>query len=58
VLDDLDRQYRGIRFRMIEEQNRTRANRRFFGGGAATFDLSQPVSPTDTLHVVQALSGG
>jgi len=43
---------------MIEEQNRTRANRRFFGGGAATFDLSQPVSPTDTLHVVQALSGG
>jgi sulfur-carrier protein len=58
VLDDLDRQYTGIRFRMIDEQDRMRANMRFFVGGAATFDLTHPLRPTDTLHIVQALSGG
>jgi sulfur-carrier protein len=58
VLDDLDRQYAGIRFRMIDEQDRMRANMRFFVGGAATFDLAQPMRPSDTLHIVQALSGG
>ena len=58
VLADLDRQYAGIRFRMIDEQDRMRANMRFFVGGAATFDLARPLRPTDTLHIVQALSGG
>ena len=58
VLADLDRQYAGIRFRMIDEPDRMRANMRFFVGGAATFDLAQPLGPTDTLHIVQALSGG
>jgi molybdopterin synthase sulfur carrier subunit len=58
VLADLDRQYAGIRFRMIDEQDRMRANMRFFVGGTATFDLAQPLRPTDTLHIVQALSGG
>jgi sulfur-carrier protein len=58
VLDDLDRQYPGIRFRMIDEQDRMRANMRFFVGGAAVFDLAQPMRPSDTLHIVQALSGG
>jgi molybdopterin converting factor small subunit len=58
VLADLERQYAGIRFRMIDEQDRMRANMRFFVGGAATFDLTQPLRSTDTLHIVQALSGG
>ena len=58
VLADLERQYAGIRFRMIDEQDRMRPNMRFFVGGAAAFDLAQPVGPTDTLHIVQALSGG
>lgn len=58
VLVDLERQYAGIRFRMIDEQDRMRANMRFFVGGAATFDLTQPLRSTDTLYIVQALSGG
>ena len=58
VLDNLDRQYAGIRFRMIDEQDRMRPNMRFFVGGAATFDLARPLRPNDTLHIVQALSGG
>jgi sulfur-carrier protein len=58
VLADLERRYPGIRFRMIDEQDRMRPNMRFFVNGAATFDLAQPLRPTDALQIVQALSGG
>ena len=58
VLADLERQYPGIRFRMIDEQDRMRANMRFFVNGAATFDLALPLRAADELCIVQALSGG
>jgi len=58
ALVDLERQYPGIRFRMIDEQDRMRANMRFFVGGAATFDLARTLHANDELHIVQALSGG
>ncbi|MGE5338934.1 MAG: MoaD/ThiS family protein [Gemmatimonadota bacterium] len=58
VLDDLDRQYPGIRFRMIDEQDRMRRHVRFFVNGAAVFDLSLRLQPSDELCIVQALSGG
>jgi len=58
VLADLERQYPGIRFRMIDEQDRMRPNIRFFVNGVATFDLAQPLRSSDELQIVQALSGG
>jgi sulfur-carrier protein len=58
VLADLERQYPGIRFRMIDEQDRMRANMRFFVGGRATFDLALKLRAGDEVHIVQALSGG
>jgi molybdopterin converting factor small subunit len=58
LLDDLDRRFPGIRFRMIDEQDRTRKHMRFFLNGEAVFDLAQPVRPTDEVCIVQALSGG
>lgn len=58
VLADLDRLYPGIRFRMIDEQNRIRAHIRFFVNGTQARDLAQPLRPTDELVIVQALSGG
>jgi molybdopterin converting factor small subunit len=58
ALADLDRQFPGIRFRMIDEQDRMRPHVRFFLNGAAVFDLAQPLSPADELYIVQALSGG
>ena len=58
VLADLERQYPGIRFRMIDEQDRMRPNIRFFVNGAATFDLARLLRPTDEVQIVQALSGG
>jgi molybdopterin converting factor small subunit len=58
VLADLDRQFPGIRFRMIDEQDRMRRHVRFFVNERQTFDLSQPLAETDELLIVQALSGG
>ena len=58
VLADLDRQYPGIRFRMIDEQNRIRPHIRFFVDSEQTRDLSQLLRTTDELIIIQALSGG
>ena len=58
VLADLDRQFPGIRFRMIDEQDRMRAHIRFFVNGEQVFDLARPMSATDDLRILQALSGG
>jgi len=58
LLEDLERQYPGIRFRMIDEQDRMRRHVRFFVNGEATFDLAQSVQAGDELCIVQALSGG
>ena len=58
VLADLDRQFPGIRFRMINEQDAMRAHIRFFVNGMQTFDLSRPLRPSDEVAIVQALSGG
>ena len=58
LLTDLDRQYPGIRFRMIDEQDRMRRHVRVFVKGEPTFDLGLAVRPTDEVCIVQALSGG
>ena len=58
VLADLDRTYPGIRFRMIDEQDRIRRHIRVFVNGDQMRDLSQPLSATDEVIIVQALSGG
>lgn len=58
VLADLERQYPGIRFRMINEQDRMRPHIRFFVNGVQVFDLSQPLHSMDEVLIVQALSGG
>ena len=58
VLADLDRLYPGIRFRMIDEQNRIRPHIRFFVGGVQARDLAQALDADAELIIVQALSGG
>jgi molybdopterin synthase sulfur carrier subunit len=58
VLADLDRAYPGIRFRMIDEQERIRRHIRIFVNGEQVRDLSQPLAATDEVVIVQALSGG
>ncbi len=58
VLADLDRQFPGLRFRMVDEQDRLRAHMRVFVDGKAIHDLVQALRPGDDVNIVQALSGG
>jgi len=58
VLADLDRTYPGIRFRIIDEQDRIRRHIRIFVNGEQARELSQPLAATDEVIIVQALSGG
>ena len=58
LLVDLERQYPGIRFRMIDEQDQMRRHIRIFVNGDQVRDLSQPLRATDEVIIVQALSGG
>lgn len=58
LLTDLDRQYPGLRFRVIDEQNSMRPHMRFFVNGEQIFTIAQPLRPTDSVTLVQALSGG
>jgi molybdopterin converting factor small subunit len=58
VLADLERRYPGLRFRVIDEQDRMRPHIRFFVNGEQVFDLTRSLRPADSVQVVQALSGG
>lgn len=58
VLADLDRRYPGIRFRMVDEQGRLRANIAVFVGPDAVRDLDVPVPSGTEVMIVAALSGG
>jgi molybdopterin synthase sulfur carrier subunit len=58
VLADLDRQFPGIRFRMVDEQDRLRQHMRLFVNRVETRDLASAVSDGDAVHIFQALSGG
>jgi molybdopterin synthase sulfur carrier subunit len=58
LLFDLDRRYPGIRFRVIDEQDRMRQYMRFFVNGEQVFDLAMSLEPDDEVQLVQALSGG
>lgn len=58
LLADLDRQYPGLRFRMIDEQERLRPHMRIFVNQQQARDLALPLKPGDTVQIIQALSGG
>lgn len=58
LLADLDRQYPGLRFRVLDEQDRLRRHVRFFVNGAQVFETATPLRSTDAVQIVQALSGG
>ena len=58
LLRDLDRRYPGLRFRIIDEQDRPRAHMRIFVAGEQTFDLTRPLAGDEEVVIMQALSGG
>ncbi len=58
MLDDLDRRYPGLRFRLMDEQDNIRPHMRFFVNGDQVLDTSCALRPSDGVQIVQALSGG
>ena len=58
LLNDLDARFPGIRFRMIDEQDRIRKHIRIFINGEQAWDLGRDVRDHDLVCIVQALSGG
>jgi sulfur-carrier protein len=58
LLIDLDNQFPGIRFRMVDEQNQLRTHMRIYVDAEMVRDLTTTVADTDEVTIVQALSGG
>lgn len=58
VLEDLDRRFPGLRFRIVDEHDRVRRHIRLFVNGVETERLTQRLSAEDELRIVAALSGG
>jgi len=58
VLDDLERRYPGLRFRVVDEQGRIRAHMRLYAGDAPVRGLDQRLDARAELHLIGALSGG
>ena len=58
VLADLDTQFPGIRFRVVDEQGRLRQHMKIFVNQDAVRDLGTMVTENDEVTIMQALSGG
>jgi molybdopterin converting factor small subunit len=55
---DLEGQFPGLRFRVVDEQNQLRPNMRLFVNGVGVRDLQHSLQAPDFVAVVLALSGG
>jgi len=58
ALEDLDRRYPGIRFRIVSEQDRIRRHIKIFVNQDQARDLGASLAPDDEIMIVAALSGG
>jgi hypothetical protein len=58
VLDDLDRRFPGLKFRVVDEQDRIRRHMRIFIGLDEARDVRLPMAPDAELMIFGALSGG
>jgi len=58
VLVDLDRQFPGFRFRVIDEQDRVRRHVIIFVGQEREENLAATIPPGADVQIVGALSGG
>jgi molybdopterin synthase sulfur carrier subunit len=58
LLADLDNRYPGIRFRMVDEQNRIRKHMKVFVNDESVRDLETTITDRDEITIMQALSGG
>ncbi len=58
LLANLDEKYPGIRFRMIDEQDRIRQHIKIFVNKEEVHELTDSINQTDSVQIICALSGG
>ena len=58
ILNDLERAHPGMRFRMIDEQDRIRPHIRIFINQREVKSLGEALAVNDEVHLICALSGG
>ena len=58
LLSDLERSHPGMRFRMIDEQDRIRPHIRIFINQREVASLQETLAAQDEVHLICALSGG
>jgi sulfur-carrier protein len=58
LLSDLERAHPGMRFRMIDEQDRIRPHIRIFINQREVGSLDETLAAQDEVHLICALSGG
>jgi molybdopterin synthase sulfur carrier subunit len=58
VFAQLDRQFPGIRFRVIDEHDNVRPHMKVFVNDESVRDLRTKLAATDEVTIMQALSGG
>ena len=58
ILTDLDRQFPGFRFRVVDEQDRIRSTILFYVGGKVTRSILTLIGAADEVQIIAALSGG
>jgi len=58
VLSALDAQHPGLRFRVVDEQDRIRPHIRFVVREEFAHALTHPLEPEDEVQIICALSGG
>jgi hypothetical protein len=58
VLAGLDARFPGMRFRIVDEQDRVRTHIKFFVDGEMARQLTCAIGPDSEVMIVAALSGG
>ena len=58
ALRDLNQNYPGLRFRIVDEQDRIREHIKIFVNAQQVHAMSTPLKPGDLMHIIGALSGG
>jgi len=58
ALTHLNQRFPGIRFRVVDEQNRIREHMRIFVDGERVHEVGAKLAPKAEVHIFGALSGG
>ena len=58
LFQDLERQFPGVRFRVINEQDEIREHIRVIVNQTIAADLRAPLAPDDEVRLIAAISGG